>query len=114
MYSIIWSTLAEITFADEIEFIMQKWNQVEVDKFDDLVKENLIRLSKNTLIGNQKRNESFYSVVISKQTTLYYSISDEKKTIHLILFWNNKQNPKSLEKFFKIVNHLIYLVDCNH
>lgn len=93
--------MAEITFADEIEFILKKWNQVEVDKFDDLVRENLVRLSKNPLIGNQKRNEDFYSVVISKQTTLYYSISKEEKTINLILFWNNKQNPKLLEKFFK-------------
>lgn len=101
MYSIIWSTLAEITFADEIEFIFEKWNQVEVDKFDDLVRENLNRISKNPLIGNQKLNVNVYSLVISKQTTLYYSFSDKEKTINLILFWNNKQNPKLLNKFLK-------------
>lgn len=101
MYSIIWSTLAEITFAEEIEFILEKWNQVEVDKFDDLVRENLKRISKKPLIGNQKLNEQAYSLVISKQTTLYYSISDKEKTINLILFWNNKQNPKLLDKFLK-------------
>lgn len=99
MYSIIWSTLAEITFAEEIEFIFEKWNQVEVDKFDDLVRENLNRISKNPLIGNQKLNVNVYSLVISKQTTLYYSLSDKEKTINLILFWNNRQNPKLLNKF---------------
>ena len=101
MYSIIWSTMAEITFAEEIEFIFEKWNQVEVDKFDYLVRENLKRISKNPLIGNQKLNEQVYSLVISKQTTLYYSFSDNEKTINLILFWNNKQNPKLLNKFLK-------------
>lgn len=101
MYSIIWSTLAELSFADEIEFIFEKWNQVEVDKFDDLVREHLKRLSKNPLIGNQRFKEAIYTVVISKQTTLYYSISEEAKTINLILFWNNTQNPKLLEKFLK-------------
>ena len=101
MYSIIWSTMAEITFAEEIEFIFEKWNQVEVDKFDYLVRENLKRISKNPLIGNQKLNEQVYSLVISKQTTLYYSFSDNEKTINLILFWNNKQNPKLLDKFLK-------------
>ena len=101
MYSIIWSTLAEITFAEEIEFIFEKWNQVEVDKFDDLVRENLKRISKRPLIVNQKLNEQAYSLVISKQTTLYYSFSDNEKTINLILFWNNKQNPKLLDKFLK-------------
>ena len=64
MYSIIWSILAEITFAEEIEFIFKKWNQVEVDKFDDLVQENFKRISKNPLIGNQKLNEQVYSLVI--------------------------------------------------
>lgn len=101
MYSIIWSTLAEITFAEEIEFIFEKWNQVEVDKFDDLVRENLKRISKRPLIGNQKLNEQAYSLVISKQTTLYYSFSDKEKRINLILFWNNNQNPKLLDKFLK-------------
>jgi plasmid stabilization system protein ParE len=101
MYSITWSTLAEITFAEEIEFIFEKWNQLEVDKFDDLFRENLKRISKNPLIGKQKLNEYAYSFVISKQTTLYYSFSDKEMTINLILFWNNKQNPKLLSKFLK-------------
>jgi len=101
MYFIIWSTLAEITFSDEIEFIFEKWNQIEVDKFDDLVRENLKRLSKNPLIGNQKLNEQVFSLVISKQTTLYYSFSEKEKTINLILFWNNKQNPKLLDKVLR-------------
>jgi plasmid stabilization system protein ParE len=101
MYFIIWSTLAEITFADEIEFIFEKWNQIEVDRFDDLVRENLKTLSKNPLIGNQKLNEQAFSLVISKQTTLYYSFSDKEETINLILFWNNKRNPKLLDKFLR-------------
>ena len=66
MYSIIWSTLAEITFANEIEFIFEKWNQIEVDKSDDLVRENLNRLSKTPLIANQKLNEYVYAILISK------------------------------------------------
>jgi hypothetical protein len=47
MYS--WSTLAS-TFAEEIEFIFEKWNQLEVDKFDDLVRENLKQFQKNPLV----------------------------------------------------------------
>lgn len=79
MYSIIWSTLAEITFADEIEFILEKWNQIEVYTFDELVRENLKRLSKSPLIGSQKLKEDVYAIVISKQTTLYYSFSEKAK-----------------------------------
>ena len=37
MYSIHWSKLAEITFSEEMDFIFEKWNQKEVDKFGLLV-----------------------------------------------------------------------------
>jgi len=46
-------------------------------------------------------NEQVFSLVISKQTTLYYSFSEKEKTINLILFWNNKQNPKLLDKVLR-------------
>lgn len=102
MYSIHWSTLSEITFAEEIEFILKKWNQNEVDKFGQLVQKNLEMLSKNPLLVNCESNKNIYSFLISKQTTLYYKVSNEEMKINLILFWNNKKNPKLLDKY---INH---------
>ncbi len=98
MFKINWEPLSEITFSEEIDFIFRKWNQIEVDKFALLVHENLERLSKNATIGIYNSKNNCSSLVISKQTTLYYKIIEDKSQIDLILFWNNKQNPKQLKK----------------
>lgn len=100
MYSIHWSTLAELTFADEVDFILKKWNQKEVNDFGFLVEDYLKHLSLNPYAGINFSNPTIYSFVISKQTTLYYKISEDELKIDLILFWNNKKNPKLLDKYF--------------
>ena len=98
MLEVKWSSLAEITLAEEIDFILRKWNLVEADKFVLLVYVFLERLAKNPEIGIFNSKSNCYSIVISKQTTLYYRILESEKRIELVLFWNNKQNPTQLKK----------------
>nr|WP_315158358.1 type II toxin-antitoxin system RelE/ParE family toxin [uncultured Flavobacterium sp.] len=97
-YSFIWQPIAEYTFFEEIDFILLKWNVKEAQKFKDLVDENLLRLSKNPAIGNYKKELKIYSILISKQTTLYYDFDKNTKIIDLYVFWNNSKNPADLIK----------------
>ena len=99
MYSIHWSKLAEITFSEEMDFIFQKWNQKEVDRFGLLVQNCLQSISENPKIGKNESENQVYSFVISKQTTIYFKISEIELRIDLILFWNNKKNPILLDKY---------------
>ena len=98
MLDINWSQLSKIIFSEEIYFILRKWNQTEVDKFSELVYNHLERLTKNPEIGIFDSKFNCFSIVISKQTTLYYRILESEKKIELVLFWNNKQNPVHLKK----------------
>ena len=98
IYKVEWKPIATYTYFDEIDFILSKWNEVEVQKFEDLVHDFLATLSKTPEIGIYNSKNNFYSLVISKQTTLYYKIIEDKSQIDLILFWNNKQNPNGLTK----------------
>ena len=98
MYRIIWQPNAEISYEEEINFIFRKWNEYEVLKFQDLVNQNLIRLKNNPLLGNYHSIHKSYTIVISKQTTLYYNFDEETKVIDLYLFWNNLKNPNDLLK----------------
>ena len=98
MLEIYWSTLSKISFSEEIYFILRKWNQIEVDKFSELVYDYLERLTKNPEIGIYNSKFNCYSIVISKQSTLFYRILESEKKIELVLFWNNKQNPVYLKK----------------
>ena len=99
MYSIHWSKLAEITFSEEMDFIFEKWNQKEVDKFGLLVQNCLQSISENPKIGKNESENQVYSFVISKQTTIYFKISEIELRIDLILFWNNKKNLILLDKY---------------
>jgi plasmid stabilization system protein ParE len=99
MYSIHWSKLAELTFSEEMDFIFEKWNQKEVDKFGLLVQNCLQSISENPKIGKNESENQVYSFVISKQTIIYFKISEIELRIDLILFWNNKKNPILLDKY---------------
>ena len=97
-YIFNWDLLAINSYIKESEFILLKWNDLEVQKFQDLVEENLNRLSVNPKIGIYKNDLKVYSIVISKQTTLYYNFNENSKIIELYVFWNNSKNPTDLNK----------------
>ena len=96
-YKVEWTFLAKDSYFEEIEFLHLKWNLSEVLKFEKLVISELSRLSLNPTIGKQQSNNQ-YSFVISKQTTLFYRVNEEFKSIELLLFWNNLKNPTELTK----------------
>ena len=97
-YQIIWQPNSEASYFEEIDFIFRKWNHVEVQKFQDLVFEILSRLAENPLIGKYDELSKVYTIVISKQTTLYYSFNHKEKNIDLHVFCNNLKNPTELTK----------------
>lgn len=96
-YIFEWTFLADNSYQEEINFIYLKWNIKEAFEFEELVANELERLSKNPSIGRLGLNKN-YSLVISKQTTIYYKVREELKTIQLLLFWNNLKNPADLIK----------------
>lgn len=96
-YKIEWTFLAEISFFEEAQFILLKWNINEVNKFESLVEAELKRLSTNPTLGKISFKNS-YSLAISKQTTLFYIINYDSNSVELLLFWNNLKNPEDLTK----------------
>ena len=94
IYKVDWTFLAKTSYTEEIDFIYFKWNLKEVEKFEQLTNIEINRLSKNPKIGKFENN--LYSLVISKQTTLFYRIMEEISSIELIFFWNNQKNPEEL------------------
>ena len=93
-YKIKWTFLAESSYFEEIEFVYLKWNIKEVLRFENLVSIEVKRIEQNPTIGMFK--EGKYSLVISKQTTLFYRINENSKSVEFLLFWNNTKNPDDL------------------
>lgn len=97
-YIILWQPTALNTYVDEVDFVFLKWNYKEVQKFQDMVSKSIERLSKSPEIGVYNNKLKTHSLVLSKQTTLYYDFNLNTKIIELILFWNNSRNPDDLIK----------------
>ncbi len=102
MYQVNWSRLARLTYYDEQDFILIKWNQDEVNKFEILVDSWIETVRKTTTIGVFNVLQNHFSIVISKQTSLFYKINEDEKQIELSLFWNNSQNPSQLDKLITL------------
>ena len=97
-YIFNWDSVAINSYIEESEFILLKWNDIEVQKFQDLIDKNLERLAINPEIGKYNKELNLYSFTISKQTTLYYNFKTQTKIIYLYVFWNNAKKPNDLTK----------------
>ena len=97
-YFVYWSPLSKESFNGEVDFIFLKWNLEEVSKFIELMEVSIERLKEHPEIGMYKEEKKIYSIVISKQTKLFYRINKSQNQIELILFWNNLKNPVDLIK----------------
>lgn len=98
---VIWTPNAELTFSKAIESISEKWTITEVVNFMDIVDNFIQKLESGIIQGKVSSKTNIRSFVISKQTTLFFDVFDDIQTIELLLFWNNKDNPKKLKKFLK-------------
>jgi hypothetical protein len=96
--TIHWKPQATISYFLEMDFILSKWNIIEVQKFENLVDEFLKTLTLKPEMGKYSTKYNCHSIVISRQTTLFYKILKDKNQLDLILFWNNTKNPTDLTK----------------
>ena len=97
IFKIVQTVTALSSYHEEIDYIYFKWNLKEVLKFESLVNAEIDRISTNPFIGKVNLKNS-YSLTISKQTTLFYTINDNLNLIVLLLFFNNQKNPEELNK----------------
>ena len=87
---IIWSAEAEKTYFKTLEFIFNNWNIKTVESFEEKVFHVLDLISKNNKLFPASKKKSIYKAVISKQTSVIYSIS--KNEITLLYFIDNRSD----------------------
>ncbi|PQJ80275.1 hypothetical protein [Polaribacter porphyrae] len=97
--NVIWTPSAELSYAKELKKISDKWTITQIINFMDLVDNFVDKLESGIIQGKISEKTNMRSFVISKQTTLYFDIFEDTQTIELLLFWNNKDNPKDLKRF---------------
>jgi plasmid stabilization system protein ParE len=92
---VLWTKEASENLSKVIKYLEENWTEKEIKKF-------LTKLDKHiSLIRTQPdsfpkaNNYNVRRSVLTKQITLYYSISQE--TLFIVSIFDNRQNPKKLK-----------------
>lgn len=92
---VLWTKEANENLSKVIKYLEENWTEKEIKKF-------LTKLDKHiSLIRTQpdsfpkSNNYNVRRSVLTKQITLYYSISQE--TLFIVSIFDNRQNPKKLK-----------------
>ena len=98
---VIWTPTAELSYSLALEEIYKRWTITEVINFMELVDDFVKKLAAGIIQGKISKKTNLRSFVISKQTTLYFDYFEAPKRIELLLFWNNRKDPKTLKKILQ-------------
>lgn len=99
-YTIIWSPDALSSFDDRIKYLKIHWTEKEIVNFRKRVKEYLETLSEEPLIGKKPgRRKNLHIGLVIKPVSLIYRVSKIRKEIELVLFIDNRQDPKKIKRY---------------
>ncbi len=93
------SPIAIESYLDIKDYIKSIWDVKIVEEFENLVDERIEQLRQNNFIAPIIENTSYRKLVIHKNTSIIYDITEELVRIHLV--WDNRQDPKGLKKYLK-------------
>jgi plasmid stabilization system protein ParE len=92
---IIWTKRAIETFGKRIAYLQEHWTDKEIFNFTNRVNEYLSSLQNQPMMFRKSaRLRHTHIGVIIKQVSLVYRVKPKSKTIELIAFIDNRQNPK--------------------
>jgi len=98
-YIVIWSPDALTSFEDRIEYLKINWTEKEIKNFKSRVNEYLDVLKERPFIGKPGKVKNIHIGLIIKQVSLVYRVKVNKKEIELVLFVDNRQDPKKIRKY---------------
>ncbi len=98
VHQIIWTEKAIISYARNIEYLEERWTDREIKLFTAAIERKLAILITHPDIGTSrnKRHPHIRHTLVHKRVTLIYKVIAANKTIELIWFWNNYQDPRKL------------------
>lgn len=94
---IVWNKRAENSLDKITDYIGNRFSQCEEDAFVEQVIETLVAIQKfPKSYPETKLLKGARKAVIHPHSTLYYRIESSKR-IRLLLFWDNRNNPKKIK-----------------
>ena len=91
--NIIWSDTAKQDYWQNIDYILEEWDEHVAIDFIEAVENTMGLLANTPRIGNKTDYKNIRKFLVIKQIFIFYRI--DKKTIEIVRFWNNYQNPET-------------------
>lgn len=95
MTTILWSQTAKNDYWQNIDFLLNRWSEIEATHFINEVENTIEILRQGNVSFKATGYKNTYQVVIAKQITLYYHMNQSNE-IELLRFFYNLQNPDKL------------------
>ncbi len=99
MYKIVWTSRALKHLKDALDFvIIQQKSTSYANKIlkEIEITEQLIIMQPFAFVEVENTSKAIHKAVLLNNYSIFYSISDD--VISVVCFWDNRQDPKKLEK----------------
>jgi plasmid stabilization system protein ParE len=95
-YRIFWSDESLKNLNSIIKYLELNWTEKEIKKFLDHLDKRIQLISKNPLIfPSTMKSRNIHKSVLSKQTSIFYRVSDNQ--IEILSIFDNRQDPNKLK-----------------
>ena len=92
---VVWSEEANKNLKKVIQYLEENWTEKEIKKFLKKLNKHISIIQSQPDSFPKANNFNVRRSVVSKQTTLYYSISQD--TLSIVSIFDNRQDPKKLK-----------------
>src|SRR5690554_2747883 len=93
------SELAEAKLQKLAEYLLENWNLKTRDKFISKLTDKIKQISTQPdSCLKSSEFDNLYKCVVTKQTTFFYRILEEKNEIEIITVFDTRQNPDKLKE----------------
>ncbi len=94
---VIWSAQARITFLNVIDYLSVNWTKKEIIQFNQRTQITLTAIQKNPdIFPASIKNKKIRKAIVDKNNSFYYKIDYYQQEIHLLTFFDCRQDPKKL------------------
>lgn len=93
-YGIVWSPAANASYYRILIYLEERWTIKELNDFINCSEELIHQISDNPLLYPFSQGSEIHKCVVVKQVSLFYRI--KASSVELLLFWDNRQDPKKL------------------
>lgn len=94
----IWSSLAEKSYNENLNYLKENWPMSVVHSFISNVEKTMILLADNPDIFRWWDSGKKYKIgYLTSNISFFYSFDSENVMIHL--FWDKRRDPEKLKKF---------------